>query len=133
MKWVRHYKKKSSSAHHIVGRMRRREEMVKKKSSTEKKGNASRKVKSSVLDIPPEKYFVLRSGTPIKSIEELALMLDRISDDDFRYHVNEDKNDFSNWIKNVFGRTDLADMLDPVKDRKESQIVLLKHMVSSKR
>ncbi|MBN1544851.1 hypothetical protein JW898_05320 [Candidatus Woesearchaeota archaeon] len=133
MKWVRHYKKRSSAGHHIIKRIGRREDMARKKTGTAAgsagKLKAAKAAKGSVTDIPPEKYFILRSGTPIKSIEELALMLDSISDEDFSFHVNVQKNDFSNWLKDVFGRADLADMLGPVKDRKESQIVLLKHMV----
>jgi hypothetical protein len=96
----------------------------------QKEKMAKRKENRTKHSIPPEKYFMLCSGTAIKSIEELALMLDKITDEDFSFHVNEEKNDFANWIKDVFGNKELADCIYPLKDKKESQIALLKHTVS---
>jgi hypothetical protein len=109
--------------------MARREDMKKKvnKPKDSKKGSQAKEV---IQDIPPEKYFVLRSGSIIKSLDELAHNMDRISDEDFSFHVNDGKNDFANWIRDVFGRSDLADSMVPVKDKKGSQIVLLKHVAS---
>jgi len=127
MKWVRQYRRHSSSASHIVKRMKRREDMAKKRSM---KGKDAPKKRAG---ISPQQYFHLRDGTAIKSIEELALRLDNISDEDFTFHVNEEKNDFSNWIKDVFDQAELADCLCQVKGKKESQICLLKHAVEKKR
>ncbi|MBW2965095.1 hypothetical protein KY363_06565 [Candidatus Woesearchaeota archaeon] len=105
--------------------------MAKKKTSA---GEAkSRKTVKASQEIPPEKYFVLCDGTRIKDMHELALMLDRISDEQFGYHVNDSKNDFSNWIRDVFGQHELADALSGITCRKDSQIYLLKHVVTKKR
>ncbi|MBW2972582.1 hypothetical protein KY359_06100 [Candidatus Woesearchaeota archaeon] len=101
--------------------------MAKRKTSAgDTKKHASGR-KKGAIELTPDKYFVLRSGTPIRSIEELAMMLDTISDEDFGHHVTESKNDFSTWINDVFGKKDLAESLLKTKDKKESQIVLLKH------
>jgi len=124
--WARHYKQKKSAAKPIISRIHKRESMAKKKEHTEKK----KEVKKA--GIPPEKYFVLRSGATIKDLKELALMLDRIDDSDFTFHVNDSKNDFACWIDDVFGRKDIADAIRPIKDKKESQIVLLKQLFLEK-
>jgi hypothetical protein len=97
-----------------------------------KKEKAPEKKEVKKAGIPPDKYFVLRSGTTIKDIESLALMLDSMDDSEFSFHVNDSKNDFANWIDDVFGRKDIADAIRPIKDKKESQIVLLKQLFLEK-
>jgi hypothetical protein len=131
MRWVKQYSKKKSAAHHVISRMRRRDDMAKKKSgrNEHKEAKLERVLAES---IPPEKYFVLHSGICIRNIEELAHMLDTMSDADYSYHVNDAKNDFANWIRDVFNKPELADAIIPIKDRKESQIVLLKHVLKHK-
>lgn len=130
MTWVRHYKKKKSKARSVIKKKEKREKMAK----ISDKAKVHKKSKKEVQEgIPQEKYFVLRNGTPIKSIEQLALMLDSISDDDFSFHVTDEKNDFATWVDDVFGKKDLAECLHPLKDKKESQIALLKHTVSGKK
>jgi len=106
--------------------------MGKRKSAIKHKASAAQTQETEVkaTEIPPEQYFVLCDGTPIKSIDELALMMDQISDDVFDYHVNEEKNDFSNWVKDVFDKEELAKSLATTRCRKESQIALLKHAVT---
>ena len=115
MTWAKHYKKKKSGAKHIVKRITRRKEVA-------ERNNVEQDRKT--YDIAPEKYFRLCNGSEIKSIEELAKMMDRINDSDFSYHVNEEKNDFARWIQDVFGKTDLAKSLSSSKDKKEVQITL---------
>ncbi|MEM4637564.1 MAG: acetate/propionate family kinase [Candidatus Woesearchaeota archaeon] len=59
--------------------------------------------------ISPEHYFILKGGTVIKSLEELVVVLKNIDKETFEYHVNSEKNDFSNWIRYVFKLERLAD------------------------
>ena len=47
---------------------------------------------------------LLRSG----HLKQLETILKNINFTLFLYHVNRDKNDFSNWIEDVFGYQDLA-------------------------
>lgn len=88
--------------------------------------------KCAPVEAAPEQYFILPDGRQIKSVEQLALMMDQIKDEDFSFHVNEEKNDFANWIRDVFGKEDLADKLVELKCKKENQIELLKHSVGSR-
>jgi len=73
--------------------------------------------------------FVLNDGRKLKSIIHLIDELENMPDDVFSQHVNEYKNDFSNWIKDVFKDDVLADELQLVNDRLETQRALLKHAV----
>lgn len=127
-KVVTSYRTHRSTAHSVLSRMRRREEMAKKKEHRKSTKTESQKPKAA--ELPPEKYFVLQDGTAIKSVSDLAMMMDNISDDNYNFHVTEEKNDFSNWIRDVFNDHELAESLLSVKDKKESQIMLLKHSVS---
>jgi len=87
---------------------------------------------SKSKSIRPENYFILGNGGAIKDIKELADILDHLSDDEFRYHVDEKKNDFANWVRDVFLEKELADRLSAVKDKKDTQIILLKFLVEKR-
>jgi hypothetical protein len=80
------------------------------------------------VEVTPDKYFVLCDGRKIKSGKELADILQLISDDMFKYHVNDTKNDFSNWINDVFGEPELAKKLRIVRNRLEMSIELYRSM-----
>ncbi len=55
-----------------------------------------------------DKAFWLKNGQMIINLKELFDSVNQMSDLDFEYHVNKEKNDFVNWIKNVLGEEDLA-------------------------
>lgn len=98
-----------------------------KKKSSLTKGSKPKETKK--ISVNPENYFVLNSGGVLKDIKELALALDHISDDDFRHHVNDMRNDFSNWVRDIFQDAELADELMKTKDKKDTQIIILKRVV----
>jgi hypothetical protein len=80
------------------------------------------------VEVTPDKYFVLCDGRKVKSGKELADILQLISDDMFKYHVTDTKNDFSNWINDVFGEPDLAKKLRTVRNRFETSIEIYRCM-----
>lgn len=80
------------------------------------------------LEVTPDKYFVLCDGRKLKSAKELADVLQVITDDMFRYHVTDAKNDFSNWINDVFGEQDLAKKVRMIKNRLETSIEIYRAM-----
>lgn len=87
-------------------------------------------IKKHVLyvEVTPDKYFVLCDGRKVKSCKELADILQVINDDMFKYHVTDTKNDFSNWINDVFGEPDLAKKMKTIKNRLETSIELYRAM-----
>ena len=96
------------------------------KKSTTKKVSGLTKVKRK---IPEDKRFVLSNGQVIGSLKELALELDNLGDDVFYYHVDEERNDFSNWLKDVLKEMELAENLMDAREKHDFQMKLLKHIV----
>ncbi len=80
------------------------------------------------VEVTPDKYFVLCDGRKLKSGKELADVLQTITDDIFKYHVNDTKNDFANWINDVFGEPDVAKKIRTIRNRHEMSVELYKHM-----
>ncbi len=82
-----------------------------------------KEVKDRVLE-DPTKYFWLRSGRGLRSLRELANVLPSIGEEEWRYHVNEEKNDFANWIRDVFGQHRLAEALRRATSKSDFQRLL---------
>lgn len=79
-------------------------------------------------DIPDNKHFVLANGQPVKNVAELAAILDQLEDHVFNHHVNSDRNDFHNWVKDVFEDVELARKIAGINDKKHLQLVIYRHM-----
>ena len=87
-------------------------------------------IRKKVLgEAPVEHHFVVADGRKLKNIIELADALETMSEEIFRHHANEYKNDFSNWVKDVFYDHSLAEDISRAKDRLETQIAVLRRLV----
>ena len=80
-------------------------------------------------EAPEEHHFVVADGKKLKNIIELADALETMSEEIFRHHVNEYKNDFSSWIKDVFYDHSLAEDMSRAKNKLETQIAILRRLV----
>ena len=67
--------------------------------------------------IQPELYFKLHGGGAIKSIPGLKKALLEMSNETFSYHCNDHRNDFGNWVKDVFREPLLAKQIEKSKTR----------------
>ncbi len=76
-------------------------------------------------EITPDQYFLLRNGQPLKSIAELCDALTFIDDITFEHHVNEYRNDFANWIRDVIKNPTLADKVLAANTRTGMKKILL--------
>ena len=77
-----------------------------------------------LADVPPEKQFWCSDGRSFKDLSELAAGLEQISEETFRYHANETKNDFSNWIRDVIGDEQLSrDLQKSLSRARAAQVV----------
>ena len=112
--------------------------MVKKRGSKGKSSVGSKKqlqsveviIKKKILgEAPVEHHFVVADGKKLKNIMELADALETMSEEIFRHHANEVRNDFSSWVKDVFYDHSLAEDISRAKNRLETQIVILKRLV----
>lgn len=72
----------------------------------------------------PENEFVLLGGGRIKNIAELGRELRQMSDDAFAHHVNEDKNDFANWITACVKDEKLGILVRTTKDKQRMAAIV---------
>jgi hypothetical protein len=70
--------------------------------------------------LPEEKAFYVQNGPVITSLKRLANALesDEVSDEAFQFHMNNNNNDFLNWINGVYGSEELVKSLKRVKTKK---------------
>jgi hypothetical protein len=70
-------------------------------------------------DTSGDKRFFCHDGCISENLKQLVDCLSNMSDDSYHHHVTPLKNDFSNWIRHVFGDDKLANDLmgsdNPVK------------------
>ena len=87
-------------------------------------------IRKKVLgEAPEEHHFVVADGKKLKNIIELADALETMSEEIFRHHANEFKNDFSAWVKDVFYDHSLAEDISRARNRLETQIAILRRLV----
>ena len=67
--------------------------------------------------------FIFRNGTKVNSIKELIIALQKADDNVFYFHVNDNKNDFYEWIKHSMRNPVLAEKIKKLD--KESMIDFL--------
>ena len=58
--------------------------------------------------IKPEHYFMLFNGTQLRNLQELSDSLKHMDMNVFYRHVNNNTNDFANWVNDIMGLSDLA-------------------------
>lgn len=78
---------------------------------------------------PIEKHFVLHDGRRIESLYQLIDELETMGEDVFRGYVSDGKNDFANWTRDVFESPMLADQLQHIRNRMETQRAIMKHLL----
>lgn len=99
-----------------------------KKAAKTKKATKEDKRKAVKKDAHPDKVFVMVNGHRLKNVKELADVMERIEDHVFNHHVTDDKNDFANWLHDVFEDVELARKIAKAKSKDRVQFVLYKHI-----
>ncbi len=94
---------------------------------------SAEKARMYLSDSAPESCFWLCDGQILKSMEDLSRALKSMNDDVFRYHVNEAKNDFANWIRNILKDQELANNMSKVRDRSRAASIVESRLSSLKR
>lgn len=101
---------------------------VKKDSASTQRNSSRERVYNLTKELPEHHYFVLANGKPVKHVAELASILDQIEDHVFHHHVTPDRNDFHNWVKDVFDDMELARKIAGVGEKKHLQLVIYRHL-----
>lgn len=69
-------------------------------------------------NVPENSKFWCTDGSVFSSLKQLRNALPNMKAETFSYHVNESKNDFSNWIHDAIGDTELASELKKTTDKR---------------
>lgn len=73
-----------------------------------------------LLDKVADKHvFVLKNGQRLSRLEELKNAMKNMNDSVFAHHVTDNRNDFSNWVKNIYGDNKLAESILQAKSQLE--------------
>ncbi|MFW6220489.1 MAG: hypothetical protein ACOC3X_02330, partial [Nanoarchaeota archaeon] len=78
-----------------------------------------KKAKEILSNVHPNETFKTALGKEIISLEELVKTLENMDDNEFKIHVNEEKNDYANWINDSIKDEVLAFEIKHVKDKKK--------------
>jgi hypothetical protein len=76
----------------------------------------------------PENCFYCVDGSVLRNILELEQKLRAISSRAFYHHVNKSRNDFGNWVKDVFHEHNLANELLKAKTPAETASAVRRHI-----
>lgn len=97
---------------------------------TTRKTTKITKTKNKILqDAPETQYFLFCDGQPVKNVTQLAEKLEHIQEEVFNHHVTENRNDFVNWIKDVFEEIELAEEIAGLKNKDHVRLAIYKHIV----
>ncbi|MBU2634558.1 MAG: hypothetical protein KJ674_04930 [Nanoarchaeota archaeon] len=90
-------------------------------------------------NVPEEHNFWCNNGAEIKNLKELEIALRKMDDDTHDHHVNKERNDFHNWIRDIVQDEKLANELTKKKNRKSThktinnRVKILKNLTKRKK
>jgi hypothetical protein len=65
----------------------------------------------------PELALWLSNGLTVKNLKELSTALKKIKIREFREHVNDERNDIAEWVREVLNNDELADRIKKAKSK----------------
>jgi hypothetical protein len=74
--------------------------------------------------VPDEKRFYCHDGKILNNIYDLKTALETVSGHTYNYHVNDEKNDFARWAREVLGDDKLAKDLAKMQEQKGSAVLV---------
>jgi hypothetical protein len=81
-----------------------------------------------VLDVNDANAFWLHKGGPIKNVVELKKAFDSMTQEQFDFHFNKNKNDFSLWVHHVLKDEKCAENLTRATTRKGASRIMFKNL-----
>lgn len=78
---------------------------------------------------PEEYHFVLADGRKLKDMLELVESFETMTEDVYRHHASEMKNDFSSWVRDIFDEHELADEIAKINNKVDTQMAIMRHLL----
>jgi hypothetical protein len=73
-----------------------------------------------LADVPGEYVFWLQGGRTLSNMADMLDALRTMPDDTYAYHVNQEKNDFSNWVRDIIRDEKLANDLRKATSKRQA-------------
>ncbi len=70
-------------------------------------------------DVPPDKILNLTNGMLVVNPRDLYSEIQAMKDPDYEKHVNNEKNDFADWIRSAVGDEELATLIQEAENKEE--------------
>ena len=102
---------------------------AKPKKQDKAKTNEVIAVKKLLSTAPEQHSFFVADGTMISNLAQLVDRLETMHEDTYKFHANNDKNDFSNWIRDIFEDAQLAESLKTASNKIEAQLAIAKRLL----
>lgn len=88
----------------------------------------SKKVNSEatkyLAKVPEERVFWVSDGGVLRDMKEMAEALANMSEETFAIHVNESKNDFYNWVRDIIkDETLMKELAKPLTRTQAAKVV----------
>ncbi|OGO19526.1 MAG: hypothetical protein A2144_07855 [Chloroflexi bacterium RBG_16_50_9] len=83
-----------------------------------------------LADVADDKRFFCQDGRVSKNLNELIDCLKSMAEEVYRHHVTTEKNDFSNWIRDVLGDAGLASKVYSARSSAEAGKMAMERMSS---
>jgi hypothetical protein len=81
-------------------------------------------VKKYLENVHETHSFVLKNGEKITNLTELFYKLQKLDEDTFSHHVNDEKHDFADWVHHCIEDKELAQSLKEIKDKDDLTIAV---------
>jgi hypothetical protein len=91
----------------------------------------SPKIRGSLLkkNATKEQAFVLCTGAVITNVKQLADELDLVDDSAYYYHTPAGRNDFANWVQDVFNDNTLAVKLRQARGKDHARAAIYRYLI----
>ena len=70
-----------------------------------------------LADVPEEYIFRCCDGQILQSMKQLGSALSSMTDETYAFHANTEKNDFTNWVRDIIKDDILAQDLQKARNR----------------
>ncbi len=89
------------------------------------------KISPTLKDVGEEFHFITHEGKPLRNVHELLDYIKNLDGSTFRSFVNEEKNDFYEWIKHSVKDDHLAERIKNIKSKEDITQEIMKRILST--
>lgn len=103
-----------------------------KEETVKEAANNSKEAHPVLKDVHEDFHFLTHEGDPIANVAQLLDYIKDLDEQTFKVFVNEEKNDFYNWIKFIVKDDVLADKIQHIKNKKDVTAELMNRILEIK-